>query len=808
MYKLLTLSWVLCLACPALLFAQTARHLHVTGLVADSASGAAADFLTVRLVSGRDSVLQAVLTRQGRFAFSDVPPGSYFLTVQGLGYRSLRLPLLLADDADSLTRDAGVIRIASQDPALEAVEILGLRPIVKPGLGMISYDVQADPAHAGRNVLEMLPGVPYLSVNAEGRILLKGSTGFRFLLNGKPSGALERNPEAFLRSLPAASVQRIEVITIPSARYEAEGLSGLVNIITLRQQNSGYQGSWNANYRFPAGGPGSGANLTLRKGTVALSAYGGGALHYTPLVPTVYQRTSEGPLPAVLSQASTRESAGRSAYLGAEWSWEPSRKWLISGQFNAYGDAYSDELEQESALRAADSLLSGYRIQTRTQRGAEGMDAGLTLQHSFPQHKGRMLTGAYRYLAHGTRYLPEASITNRTAFLLPDFRQHNAEQFGEHTAQADYVHPFRQMLLEFGAKAIRRSNRSSFDYQTLDTLTLDYQPVAERSDAFSYQQQVYSLYHNALYQGEHWGFSGGLRLELTQVAARFRQAGPELEQTYLNPVPSLILSRTLKNGSLQGGFSQRIRRPSIVRLNPFVDQSNPGIETSGNPELRPVLLNTLMLNYSYSGALTFNAGLSYAFFRSLDLRVYELDAARQVTRVTYANTGRGSSTGLDVYLQWPVSKQLSVSLNGNILYFDLGGTVQGTLLANTWWTAYAAPSFSLNAGHGWSASGSMTFSSPSPSAFQGTQNGLIASSLGLNKTLFRDRFTLSASVSNPLRRFRDQILLIEGLDFAESSTTREYFRSFSCSAQYTFGELREGVRKSRRGIRNDDVSTK
>lgn len=784
--------------------AQDPGQLILTGTVTDSASREPIDFLTVHLLSDQNIATHSTLTRNGRFFLPLTRPFNGQIVAEGMGYKPSQRPVNIPDGYAGDTLDIGELAVAAGAFTLETVDLTATRPIVRTGLGMVTYDVLADPSHTGRNVLEMLPGVPFVSVNGAGEILLKGGNGFRWLLNGRPSGALERDPAGFLRSLPASSVQRIEVITTPPAKYEAEGLNGLINVVTLRREQSGYNGSLNHSYRFPVGGPGLGGAMTLRKGKGAFSAYGGGKMEFTPVIPTTYQRLTLLPEAGVLTQESEKKGKDASAYGGGEWSWERNKQSLFSGHVNVYGNQYQGQTRQNTRFaQGADSVR--YVLANETTQSGIGGDAGMGWQYAFPKHKGRTTTLAYRYSFFSKDLRPEVTFSGQSGFAGQDFRQMNAEWFGEHTAQADYVHPLKQAILELGAKAILRTNQSNYDYLAQPSPGEPFVPVPEKSDGFDYRQRVYSLYGNYLFQGEKISLSAGLRFELTQAEAAFLSSQTQASQLYLNAIPNLMANYNLKKGSIQAGFSQRIRRPNIVRLNPFEDQTNPNVTVSGNPNLRPVVLNNLMLGYNLNGNTSLNVGLGYNFFNNLDLRVYELDPSGTVTRITYANTGSGSSPGLDVYVARQLGKKFNLSLNGNVMYFDLSGAVQSTEIRNTWWTAYGAPRLQWDAGSGWRFFAGLNLTSASPSSFQGTQNGFFSSELGVNKSLLKDRLAVSVNVANPLRTYRDQILIVDGPGFTEEATTREYFRSVNFSLNYNFGDLKDGVKKTRKSIRNDDV---
>ncbi|MCD8540704.1 MAG: hypothetical protein LRY55_13750 [Leadbetterella sp.] len=210
----------------------------------------------------------------GSFTFSGLNPSRYEVQLTAVGYRTHTLPAEITDHS----LDLGKITLRENTAGLQEVKVTAAKPIVQQEADRILYDTQADPESKVFNALEMMRKVPHLSLDAEDNILLKGNGDFKILINGRPSGMIERNYKDVLRSMPASSIQRIEVITTPPSRYDAEGLSGIINIITNKRIDNGYTGNLNTSWRYPVGGPGTGGSLSARLGKWGLSAFGGASL--------------------------------------------------------------------------------------------------------------------------------------------------------------------------------------------------------------------------------------------------------------------------------------------------------------------------------------------------------------------------------------------------------------------------------------------------------------------------------------------------------------------------------------------------
>lgn len=780
------------------------------GIVKDSVSGAPLELATIFVLDNTENAIKAgVSDSNGNFILSGLSAEKYNVILQSLGYQSKKIPIDLKNADDQKMLDLQVVAMSPEVINLKESVIVARRLLVKQELGGISYDTQADPESKSSSVLEIMRKIPYLSVDADGNIQLKGNNSFRILINGKPSSMMERNPKEVLRSIPASTIIRVEVITSPPPKYEAEGLAGLINIVTSKRISNGYNGTVNIYQRFPVGGPGIGTSFAFKEGKFAFNGYAGGSINNTPNYSNTLDRQTIGDQASMLSQSGNREIDSQSGYVGAELSWDVDSINLFSGQVNFNGSDSKTSYAQSSALNSGIGLVENYDLLNSVDYLGNGMDAALNLQHSFPKHKSRLLTFSYRYLEFNNNNKNSLGFSKRLNFDDPDFRQANDERFAENSAQIDYVQPSKTMKMELGAKAIWRDNTSDFNYAALNSSTGNYETVPSFSNSYNYLQDVYAIYNSYTLMGEKWGLLGGFRVEQTNTRANFISTDTKVKQEFFNVIPSIMLNYNLPDGSsFNLGFVQRIRRPSIIRINPYVDRSNPNLQTTGNPNLVPVLLNDLQLGYSLSKKVNLNIGFGYSFFNRLDLRVYNFDPTTNITQVTFANVGKGSRIGVDFNLNYPISQKIQFTLNGNVAEFVIKGETDNTFFNNNWITFSTFSSLNFNLNKGWRANVDLNVTSRNPNSLQGSANGFVTSSFNINKELAKGKLVLSGSVNNPFNKYRNNIVEISGAGFEEQSLIREYFRSFNFSLNYRFGQSDSSVKKSRRNIRNDDVSNR
>lgn len=682
----------------------------------------------------------------------------------------------------------------AQTTSLKEVSITATKPVIYQKADRIVYDLQADPESKGNSVLSMMHKIPFISLDGSENILLKGNSSYKVLINGKPSGMVNSNLTTILRSMPASTIQKIEVITTPPSEYDAEGLAGIINIITNKKISDRYNGTLAINETAPVGGPGAGGSFTAKQGKFGISAFGGGNLYNSLQTDFTNDRTSTDN--TILHQNGSGKSKNVTGYLGAQLSYEIDSLNLISGQFNISGNKTNGNSNLYSTLSGATS--QEYNLLNHNTGDSYGIDAAVNYQLGFKTNKNRFLTFSYMYSTNPQNQYADINILKPVNFTTPSYNQGSHQSFKEQSFQLDFVTPVKRLNIQAGLKAIIRKNSSDFYYNSSSTI---------QSDLYTNTQNVFSAYNSYQFSLKSWNISAGIRAEQTVIKADFISSASAADQNYLNIVPSVAVEKAFKNQSnITLGFSQRIRRPGINRLNPYIDRSNPNIESTGNPDLRPVLLNDIQAGYSSNKKLALNIGLDYSFMNNLDLKVASFDPSSNITRITYANVGKAKSLGSNFNIGYPVTKWYNVSLNGNLMYLWLEGTNDGIVVNNNRWIYFLSLSNGFRLNGGWQINTALNIASRNPNGLLGTSNGMVNTAFGVNKELIQNKLSLSAGVKNPFTKFRNNENQTFGSDFKQFSTNRDYFRSFNISLNYNFGGLKQGINKSKSEIRNDDLS--
>ncbi|WP_162618637.1 outer membrane beta-barrel family protein [Pedobacter yulinensis] len=781
-----------------LVHAQNAQIL--SGTLIDSVTKKPVAFATVNFQKEKTTIKTVLTDSLGRFVQNGLPDGSYLVNLATIGYAPKQLPAVL----NGKNLDLGTIRLQPATANLGEVAVTGNRPVIRQEADRIAYDVQADAESKTLTVLDMMRKVPLLAVDADDNIKLKGSGNFKILINNRPSGMVTRDPKEVLRSMPASSIQKIEVITTPPSRFDAEGLSGIINIITAKKVDNGYNGSLSLRNQWP-GGPGANLNLTWKQGRFGVDLSGGTGIWKVSDIRVREIRTNTGTNPSTLIAAGNNSIDNKWLWGTAALSYELDTLNLFTLEINPYGGYNRQITDQRFDLNA--QAPSSYRAENNRLFEWRGTDYTANYQRGFKNNREHLLTFSFKYFRTHEPNNSTLAYMDKQNFTLPDLRQENKSFFSEQTAQADYVSPLGKVTLEAGLKAILRKGDTDFESFAFNPASQIYELQIAQSNGYTNTQDVFGAYTSAALALKKWTVKAGARIEYTDIKGVFMSGSEQVKQNYFNVIPTVSLNRKLTEGnSISLGFTQRIERPAIYFLNPFVDRSRPNFEQSGNPGLRPVLSNNFDLNYSHSKKGSVNLGLSYNFANNTQQTVVRYDAERQVTRITYQNIGRERRLGSNLNINYPLTSKWSISANGTLNYIWLEGMIEGLLTRNSGLTGYASANSAYKFEKTWKATLSFNYGAPDV-LLQGASNNYYFLGMSGSKDLIKDKLTLSAMVANPFKKYRPYTNFVQGSNFTNEYSRENYFRRFNATLVWKFGKLQGSIKKNQRSIRNDDVKS-
>ncbi len=785
---------------------NTPAKYFIYGKIIDSAARRPLEHTAVTFYEHNFSLIKTLLTKEdGSFAFQG-SISNKCLVIEAFGYHHKTIIITAIELKDSLNLDT--ILMSNKAGSLGEVVVTATKPLIKQEIDKIVYDLQADPESKESSLLQMMRKVPFLSQDANENILLKGSRDYKILINGKASGMMERAPMDILKSIPASTIKSIEVITNPSAKYDAEGLAGIINIITNKKIDNGYNGSVNISHKFPIGGPAVGLSYTMKQGKFGISSFGGTGFNQSPQTTDFYKReTAAGDHKLYLDQNIARESGNKYGYFGSELSFEIDSLHLISAQLNFNSSKTDATVGQVSIIQSSGAVWQQYNLANKEEGRAGGIDASANYQLGFKSGKERLLTFSYRYSSQQNRQFNNIDVFQSFNYADADYLQLNNGNFKEQTAQVDYIQPIKKHSMEAGIKSILRTNYSNFEANIFDTGSGRFEQDADRTNEYTNRQHIFSAYNSYQLKLKAWGFKGGFRLEQTYVNADFVTGAANVQQDYLSIIPSFIVNRNLKNQStLNLSFTSRIKRPTIFQLNPFVDRSNPEFESTGNANLKPATTNVIQLSYSKSKKTSINIAIGSMFFKGLIGPLSAYDSARKLNTITFENLGKGRILKTNLFLNHPITKNWNVGLNSDIRHISFSGMANGILFKNEGFNISTNISSGFRFDNGFRLNTGLSLISGGISGVQGTSNGYIGSYFNTSKDIIKNMLSVSAGITNPFSQFRKNREELYGNGFTQVIDRQTYFRGFSFSANYRFGKLKENIKKNKRSINNDDRS--
>lgn len=811
---------------------QTASgSFTVKGCVADSVTKEGEPYATIKITKKETpgkALKLAVTNVKGEFRETIKETGEFIITISSMGRENIVRNFTAKAGQKTVNLDTLYIKDSKNE--LSGVEVVAQKPLVKADIDKIEYNIEEDPDSKTNSILEMLRKVPLVTVDGEDNIKVNGNSSFKVYVNGKPNSMMTNNPKEVLKSMPANSIKRIEVITNPGPKYDAEGVGGILNIITVGHGIEGYTATFTA--EAGSRGLGGGAFATVKKGKLTVSgrynyshsknprSWAGGTLTATDeaLVSSSADTESES--------TSKNHSNFQSGSLEASYEVDSLR--LISLSMNLWGGdskGNSDGWAVGSAPATGD-MLYRYTTLSRNKSTWNSIEGGVDYQRMF-KLKDRMLTLSYRINSRpqtsdgSTDYNDKESSADWEDFLrrLKDMRNDGSTNSTEHTFQVDYTSPIGKIhTFETGLKYIIRDNRSENDryVRPLDTDT-EYTFDDDQSVHYKHENDIMAAYFG--YGIKIKKFSGrlGARYEHTDQSVKYTLGrGENFKKDFDDIVPSASVGLKLSDMmSLKATYNMRIYRPGIWYLNPYLDDSNPTSISQGNPNLDSEKSHSFALTFSnFTSKLSLNVQLSYRFtnnsIESVSRLVNDNDidglrnpTGKSVLYNSYANIGKVRSATMYAYANWNVTKTTRIYSN---LYGGWTYMADGTDMKNRGWQMFAYCGVQQTLPKDWTVSAGFFGQTPWIE-LQGKGYGFTQYSLSVNKSFMKKRLTLSAYAIDFFTKYNRYESNTESVGFKNMSWNKYSNSRFGFSISYRIGELSAGVKKAERSIDNDDVKS-
>nr|WP_295871523.1 TonB-dependent receptor [uncultured Chitinophaga sp.] len=785
-------------------FAQTNPGAYtVRGVVADSASRQVIPYVTIGITDGQQTPLASAYSGEnGAFKLSLPQAGRYQLVLSSVGYRPLSRPLLI--DKGKTTHQLDTVFLGGSTVQLSGIQVISQRQLIEQKPGMLVYNAESDISNRGGTAADVLRKAPALNVDPQGNVTMRGSGTLKILIDGKYSGQIARSPADALNMMPANIIRSVEIITSPSARYDAEGAAGVINIIT-QKGNKSFSGNleamasnWEQAFNPRISMSRNKWNMSLHGHLHRLQDKSSAEMERTVLdngQPTMIIRQetrrnnimphSSGELAlGFLPDSLSEISLSINGWLG-NWPDNSRQHTLITLPNGAITDQYQQQATSKEKFTGADIALGYTR---RLKR--DGQE--ITLLAQFSPSKENTAYNSAQNSDDKIRYREDN--VNRTT---------NREW----TFQADYTHPLTtdgRYTLQSGLKSIFRHADKQYQVWAADGPPPAARvPQQDRSDNFIYSQDVlagYLLLKMKLPRG--WNAEAGSRLENTHIKGRFNAPGSAFSNDFLNFIPTANISKKLNEAqTITLSYTQRLTRPYIWDLNPNANASDPRNIIVGNPQLRPETMHQGELSYGWtSPSGTFiNAA---AFLKKTDNTIIDLTTTNAAGIATTRKENLAGNTQYGLNLSGSVSPAPNWSFNSNVNINHLNFESDALMIVNTGWAA----DFNLNALYKLPGAVSLQAFGEYDTrivTLQGHKTPRFYYSFSAKKEIKVTRMTVTLAAINPFNQTIRQKEYIHAASFRSGVLNRYYNQALKITLNWEFGSMFE--QREKKKISNDDV---
>ena len=807
---------------------NAAPTFQIKGVLLDSLTQEGEPYATIKIVKKEapaNALKMLVTDMKGKFQEKVPGTGNFVMTISSIGRNTIVKDFTVK--AGEKLVDFGTLYITDASNELGQVEVVAQKPLVKADIDKIEYNVQDDPDSKSNSVLEMLRKVPLVTVDGEDNIKVNGSSSFKVYVNGKPNNMMSNNPTEVLKSMPANSIKHIEVITNPGPKYDAEGVGGILNIVTVGSGLEGYTATFSGNVSNM--GAGGGLFGTVKSGKLTVSARYNYNYNDRPRSYSGGNRRTVGDVTegsSDLDYDGSSKGHGNFQSGSMEASYEIDTLRLVSMSFGLWGGGNNSTSINNTLATAPGTSNELYRYVSdgRSKSSWYSIDGGVDYQRMF-HVKDRMFTLSYKINTSPqtsdsySTYNDMHAATDWEDFLkrLYDLNNDGSQNTTEHTFQADYTTPIGKIhTLEAGAKYILRDNSSEDDrYERQIGTTGDYVLDEEHSSHYKHQNDILAAYMGYGLRVKKISGRLGVRYEHTKQEVKYLLGrGDDFNKNFDDVVPSASIGYKLTDMSnLRFGYNMRIYRPGIWYLNPYLNDSNPTNISQGNSHLDSEKSHSFNLSYSnFTQKFNINLSARYSFtnnsieqvteqVKDTEIEGLQNPTGKEVLYSTYQNIGKSRNASLSGYVNWNATSNTRIYANlyGNYTYMEGANG-----LKNDGWNLFAYGGAQQSLPHDWRISMNIYGQTPWI-MLQGKGSSFFDYGLSVNKSFLNKRLTLSAFASNFFKKYTSPTSSIEGVGFTQDSWNRYTRQRFGVSVSYRIGELKASVKKAARTISNDDV---
>lgn len=769
------------------------KEVTITGNVIDQDSGQPLEYATIAFFSKQlnKMVTGGITDVKGDFSIP-VPTGMYDVSIEYISFKAQTI----SNKQISKSENIGSFSLEIDMESLDEVEIIAERTTVEIRLDKKIYNVGKDLTVSGGTASDVLDNVPSVSVDAEGNIALRGNNNVLILINGKPSGLVGLNSTDALQQLPAEAIEKVEVITSPSARYESEGTAGIINIILRRSKLQGLNGAITGNIGYPKSAGISG-NMNYRTGDINFFNTTSYSYRESPGHNYIFTEFKQSGNFTDEKTDWTSIRKGLTTNMGLEWYINDSASITTS-------IVYSDNDNERNSVNRLLQLDQDFNLIGESNRLDPEFNDSKTVQYSFNftkdfEQSGHQFTFDFQVEENDRNRFSEVisneittdivtTIDNQTQILL----------------RSDYVLPIGEnSQIEMGYRGDFDTKTTDYTVELLNENTNEFEIDTNLSNVFNFKQYVNAAYFQFGKKIDKFSYLLGLRMENTRITLDQPTSGDFERKNYTGWFPTVNLSYEIsEDQTITLGYNRRLRRPFSFFLNPFPSRTSLTNIFQGNPDLDPTYSDKLDLGYlNRFGKFTLSTSLYYQHstdvmnFVSVDTgETVEINGIEvPIIKRGPINLATSNRYGFEFNLNYSPTKKWRINSDFNLFKFVTKGDFNGTNFdsEDLSWTFRINNKLTIPGKIDWQTN--INYRAPRENA-QGNSKGTYSANMAFSKDLFKDR----ASIAFNIRDLFDSIKFRSDIETDTFFSTRELQyrggRSYNLSFTYRFNQKKKRER--------------
>lgn len=618
---------------------------NISGKITDKTTAQPLPFVSIVVKDNGTTVASEVAAEDGNFTVKNLPVKKYSVEIQFMGYKTRVLTAALSESNTAV--NLGTIVLTEEATTLDEVQIVKETTTIEQKIDRKVINVGRDLTTAGATASDIMGNIPSVNVDQDGNISLRGNQNVRVLIDGRPTTL---SPAQLLKQIPSSSIKKIELITNPSAKYNPEGMSGIINIVLHKNANNGFNGSFNSGITFGET-PKYNNSLDLNYRTGKINFFGnagttGGKYFNTGQIDRLDQVASRNTFDILNDHDNFLGKIGFDYYLNdnntlsvyTNQNYGSGKSSIVNGILYPAGSTGSD-LSQDSRING-DNKNNSYNLAFKHKFEKEGHT--LDFEGNFNDTKSTQDAGYDIETAGAEPVFYNDAVTDRRKNV---------------TANLDYVNPLSdKSTLEAGAEA--RIIRSDNDYNTTRPLN---NPALQNS-VYAYDMDIYSAYATFGQKFDKLSYQVGVRVESYNVDANFNRGATTFKDNFVTAYPSAFISYAINDkNSVQMSYGRRVDRPSLEQTKPVREFSTPRVTSLGNMELEPQFTNSLEANYTrmFGKGSSITGGV---YYRMIDHEINRViypdestpDPEDQI--MSYANFNNNTAYGFEISANYKINK--------------------------------------------------------------------------------------------------------------------------------------------------------